>query len=70
MYAKDAEVLELKRRAGADYRDLANILGKSPARASQLVLGFGYWQPGQRERVIRYLREQIEQRQKAESCAA
>ncbi|MDD5673047.1 MAG: hypothetical protein PHC61_02700 [Chitinivibrionales bacterium] len=69
MYEKDMEVLDLKEKAGFDYRDLANFLGCSPTMASQRVLGFINWQPGERERVIRFLEQRIERRQ-AEATAA
>lgn len=66
LYEKDEVVLELKRKAEADYRDLGNELGISPGCASQRTLGFLMWQPGERERVIRFLEQRIE-RQKAEA---
>jgi hypothetical protein len=61
LYEKDEVILGLKRQAGADYRDLGNLLCISPGCASQRTLGFLLWQPGERERVIRFLEQRIEQ---------
>lgn len=62
-YQKDEEVLALKRKAEADYRDLANVLGLSPSASTQRVLGFTRWRIGERERVIRFLKGRIAARE-------
>ncbi len=70
MYQKDETILELKRRAGVDYRDLGNLLNISPGCASQRTLGFLLWQPGERKRVIEFLEKRIVQQQEAAAGAA
>jgi hypothetical protein len=58
-YQKDAEILDLKRRAKSDYRDCANAIGIAPTLCSQRVLGFIRWQGNERERLRRFLVAQI-----------
>ena len=61
MNEKDRDVLELKFHAEADYREIGNAIRVSSSAASGRVLGFIRWQPGERERVIRFLQQRIEQ---------
>lgn len=58
-YEKDYEVLDLKRQAKADYRECGNELHLHPSACSQRCLGFINWQPGERARLIKYLRDRI-----------
>ena len=65
-YDKDHEALELKRRARADYRQCGNAIGIHPSLCSQRCLGFIRWQPGERERLVKYLQGRIATMQEAE----
>lgn len=58
---KDAEVLLLRFRAGADYREIGNILNRSPSAAAGRCLGFIRWQYGERRKVIDFLNNKISQ---------
>lgn len=68
-YEKDAEILELKRRAKADYRQCGNELGLHPSACSQRCLGFIRWQLGERERLRKFLMQRIAIRQEPEMTA-
>jgi hypothetical protein len=63
IYQKDAEVLRLKKLAGADYRIVGNIIGVHPSAASQRCLGFSRWQDGERRRLIAELNQMITERE-------
>lgn len=65
-YEKDLEILALKKQARADYRDCANALGTSPTLVSQRCLGFTNWQPGERQRLYRFLQQRVAVVQEAE----
>jgi cyanate lyase len=55
IFEKDKEILELKRMAGVDYRDLANVLGISPNAVTRRVLGFQSMSAKERGTLIAYL---------------
>jgi len=65
MFQKDAEILDLKRQARVDYREVANELRIHPSAATQRCLGYCYWQPGERGRLINFLRQKIAEREQA-----
>lgn len=60
MYQKDHEIIELKRQAGLNYRDCANAIGIHPNGVTQRCCGFSNWQPGERERLLKFLRDRID----------
>lgn len=59
VFAKDDEILDLKRKAGVDYRDLANALGLSPNAVTRRVLGFQNMTGKERTTLIKFLQEKI-----------
>jgi len=61
-YEKDDEILELKRKAGVDYRDLANALGISPNAVTRRVLGFQTLSGKERITIIGFLQKKIKSR--------
>jgi len=70
VFQRDLEIIELKRMACADYRDIGNELGISPNLAAQRANGFARWLPGEREKALAFLQERIsEQRATAEASA-
>jgi hypothetical protein len=56
---RDGEILELKKRAHADYRELGKQVGESPSAISSMVGGWRPWKRGARERLISFLRDRI-----------
>lgn len=62
VFQKDEEILELKRKAGVDYRDLANVLGVSPNSVTRRVLGFQVMTANDRLTLIKFLQEKQEKK--------
>jgi cyanate lyase len=61
IFEKDKEILDLKRKAGVDYRDLANVLGISPNAVTRRVLGFQSMSAKERGMIVTYLKNIAEE---------
>jgi hypothetical protein len=63
-YEPDEEILELKKRAHANYRDLARVVMISPSAITKRVMGWSEFPYAERKRVLDFLREKIAEQQR------
>jgi len=58
-YEPDSEILELKKQAHVNYRDLARVAKISPSAITKRVMGWSEFPYAERKRILDYLREKI-----------
>ena len=59
-YEPDEEILELKKKAHVNYRDLARVAMISPSAVTKRIMGWSEFPYAERKRILDFLRARIE----------